>query len=88
MFKFGDVLYRPCLSYAGLKNFINVSVVREVIKKKDGDYLLSYDAFRQSWTDKVDNIGINVFTDRASAEIALANMLAERQTTYKSKQNI
>lgn len=79
MFNLGDVLYRPCLSYAGYKNFINTSVVRSVINREDGDYILSYDAFRQSWTDNVHDVGVTVFTDRVEAEKALAKMIAAKE---------
>ena len=79
MFKLGDVLYRPCLGYAGYKNFINTSVVRSVVNREDGDYIVSYDAFRQSWTDNVHDVGVTVFTDRAEAEKALAKMIAAKE---------
>lgn len=78
MLKFGDVLYRPCLSYAGYKNFINTSVVRSIINREDGDYVLSYDAFRQSWTDSIHDLGVTVFTDRVEAEKALEKMIAAK----------
>lgn len=78
MLKFGDVLYRPCLSYAGYKNFINTSVVRSIINREDGDYVLSYDAFRQSWTDNIHDLGVTVFTDRVEAEKALEKMIAAK----------
>ena len=77
-FQFGDVIYRPCISYAGMKNFINVSVVRSVIHREDGDYILSYDAFRQSWTDHADSHGITFFTDRHAAEVALAAKMQKK----------
>lgn len=79
MFNLGDVLYRPCLSYAGYKNFINTSVVRSVVNREDGDYIVSYDAFRQSWTDNVHDVGVTVFTDRVEAEKALAKMIAAKE---------
>ena len=78
MFKFGDVLYRPCLSYEGCKNFIKTSVVRSIINREDGDYVLSYDAFRQSWTDSIYDLGVTVFTDRVEAEKALEKMIAAK----------
>lgn len=79
MLKFGDVLYRPCLSYCGMKNIINTSVVRSVINREDGDYVLSYDAFRQSWTDSINDIGTTVFTDKKDAEKALEKMIAKKK---------
>ena len=75
MFNLGDVLYRPCISYAGHKNFINTSVVRSVIHREDGDYIVSYDAFRQSWTDHVNSVGVTVFTDKFAAAMALEKMI-------------
>ena len=70
---FGDILYRPCASYHGKQNFINPSIVLEVIHKKDGDYVRSSDAFRQTWTDKLEDIGVKVFKTKKAAQRYLEN---------------
>ena len=49
MLEFGDVIYRPCLSYAGKKNFVNTQIVLEVITKDDDDYIRSIDFIGQKW---------------------------------------
>ena len=79
MLKFGDILYRPCISYCGQKNFINPSIVRSVVNREDGDYIVSYDAFRQSWTDNVHDIGTTVFVDKEEAIKALEVMIAKKK---------
>ncbi len=71
MFKFGDVIYRPCKSYAGHKNFVLPCVVRGVIDREDGQYVQSVDAIRQGWTDNVASEGVTFFRTREAAEAKL-----------------
>ena len=71
MVKFGDVIYRPCKSYAGRENFVNTQIVKEIIHRNGCDYILSYDVFQQSWTDKVSDLGSRIFLRK---EDALCNL--------------
>lgn len=78
MLGFGDVIYRPCLSYHGKKNFINTQIIKEIIHRPDGDYILSYDVFRQSWTDKIEDLGGNIFVDKQAAHDKLIRMIRSK----------
>jgi hypothetical protein len=75
MFEFGDVIFRPCKSYGGKKNFVLPCVVRNVINREDGDYIVSFDALRQSWSDHANSEGVTFFRTRDAAEVALQKML-------------
>lgn len=75
MLKFGDVLYRPMLQYAGHKNFILTTLVREYEQSYfDGEVIVSTDALRQTWKDPVGDLNKKVFTDRSKAEWALEEL--------------
>ena len=76
--KFGTIIYRPCISYAGRKNFVNPSIVREVITKDGETFILSFDAFRQSWTDRPDDESETFFLDKEKAEAKLRVMIAKK----------
>ena len=80
MFKFGDVIYRPCISYAGHKNFVLPCVVRNVINREDGDYVQSVDAIRQTWTDNVASEGVTFFKTREAAADALERKICAKKT--------
>jgi predicted RNA-binding protein with PUA domain len=82
---FGTIIYRPCISYAGRKNFINPSVVREVIIKDDESFVLSFDAFRQSWTDRPDDEGETFFLDKEKAEEKLRIMIEKKNARKVNK---
>lgn len=76
---FGDIVYRPCLSYAGKENFVNTQIVEKIIHKDGADYILSRDAIGQSWTDRVESLNIDVFVDKDKAVEKLAEMIAEKE---------
>lgn len=78
MLEFGDVIYRPCLSYAGKNNFINTQIVLEVIAKDDDDYIRSIDFIGQKWTDSIHDLGGKIFVDKNKARQKLNYMMAER----------
>jgi len=61
--KFGDVLYRPCLSYAGKKNFINTNIVKDIID----DNIVCYDAFGQRWSYKLEDLDKTIFRNKDDA---------------------
>ena len=79
MLEFGDVIYRPCLSYAGKKNFVNTQIVLEVITKDDDDYIRSIDFIGQKWTDSIHNLGGKIFVDKNKARQKLNYMIAEKE---------
>lgn len=79
MLEFGDVIYRPCLSYAGKKNFVNTQIVLEVITKDDDDYIRSIDFIGQKWTDSIHDIGGKIFIDKNKARQKLNYMIAEKE---------
>lgn len=79
MIEFGDVIYRPCLSYAGKKNFINAQIVLEIIEKDGKDYIRSVDFIGQKWTDGLNDLGGRIFIDKEKARQKLFNMIAEKE---------
>lgn len=79
MLEFGDVIYRPCLSYAGKKNFVNTQIVLEVITKDDDDYIRSIDFIGQKWTDSIHELGGKIFVDKNKARQRLNYMIAEKE---------
>lgn len=79
MLEFGDVIYRPCLSYAGKKNFVNTQIVLEVIAKDDDDYIRSIDFIGQKWTDSIHDLGSKIFVDKNKARQKLNYMMAEKE---------
>ena len=79
MLEFGDVIYRPCLSYAGKKNFVNTQIVLEVITKNDDDYIRSIDFIGQKWTDSIHDLGGKIFVDKNKARQKLNYMIAEKE---------
>ena len=79
MLEFGDVVYRPCLSYAGKKNFVNTQIVLEVISKDDDDYIRSIDFIGQKWTDSIHDLGGRIFINRDKAVQKLMHMIAEKE---------
>lgn len=79
MLEFGDVIYRPCLSYAGKKNFVNTQIVLEVIAKDDDDYIRSIDFIGQKWTDSIHDLGGKIFVDKNKARQKLNYMIAEKE---------
>ena len=79
MLEFGDVIYRPCLSYAGKKNFVNTQIVLEVITKNDDDYIRSIDFIGQKWTDSIHDLGGKIFVDKNKAIQKLNYMIAEKE---------
>lgn len=76
--QFGDVIYRPCISYAGRKHFVNTQIVKGILHREDGDYILSYDIFNQSWTDKVMDLGHTIFTCKSDANDKLMQMVTSK----------
>lgn len=79
MLEFGDVIYRPCLSYAGKKNFVNTQIVLGMIVKDDKDYIRSIDFIGQTWTDALNDLGGTIFIDKAKAERRLYRMIADKE---------
>ena len=79
MFEFGDVIYRPCLSYAGKKNFINTQIVLEMIVKDGKDYIRSVDFIGQKWTDSLNDLGDIIFINRDRAKMRLYRMIADKE---------
>lgn len=79
MLEFGDVIYRPCLSYAGKKNFVNTQIVLDVITKDDDDYIRSIDFIGQKWTDSIHDLGGKIFVDKNKARQKLNYMIAEKE---------
>ena len=79
MLEFGDVIYRPCLSYAGKKNFVNTQIVLEVITNDDDDYIRSIDFIGQKWTDSIHDLGGKIFIDKNKARQKLNYMIAEKE---------
>ena len=79
MFKFGDVIYRPCLSYAGKKNFTNTQIVLEMITRDNEQYIYSVDFIGQKWTDKVSDLGDKIFVDKSEAIKKLTQMIYKKQ---------
>ena len=78
MFKFGDVIYRPCLSYAGKKNFVNTQIVLEMITRDNEQYIYSVDFIGQKWTDKVKDLDDKIFVDKSEAIKRLTQMICEK----------
>jgi len=78
MLKFGDVIYRPCLSYAGKKNFVNTQIVLEMITKDNEDYIRSVDFIGQKWTDKISDLDDRIFVDKDEAMKKLVRMIYEK----------
>ena len=79
MLEFGDVIYRPCLSYAGKKNFVNTQIVLEVITKDDDNYIRSIDCFGQKWTDSIHELGGRIFVNKNNAVQKLIHMIADKE---------
>lgn len=78
MLKFGDVIYRPCLSYAGKKNFVNTQIVLEMITKDNEDYIRSVDFIGQKWTDKISDLDDRIFVDKDRAMKKLTQMIYKK----------
>ena len=81
--KFGDIIYRPCISYSGHKNFVNPSIVMDIIHREETDYILSYDVFRQSWTDDIRDLDVKIFRDKTKAEEALKFLIEKKKMQAK-----
>jgi len=64
-------LYRPCKSYAGKKNFINISIITGLRVLKSGLFIFSIDDIGQTWADRAEDIGRTVFTTLEDAKISL-----------------
>lgn len=79
MLEFGDVIYRPCLSYAGKKNFVNTQIILEMIVKDGKDYIRSIDFIGQKWTDALNDLGGTVFIEKDKARQKLNYMIAEKE---------
>ena len=77
MLKFGDVIYRPCLSYAGKKEFVSTQIVLELFSKDDKDYVRSIDFVGQQWTDEIYDLGDKIFVSKQNAERKLGHMIGE-----------
>lgn len=78
-FKFGDVIYRPCISYAGHKNFVLPTVVKNVEATPYGDCVRSYDANRQGWTDYIKDEGVTFFITKEAAEVELEKLIKRKE---------
>ena len=78
MLKFGDVIYRPCLSYAGKKNFVNTQIVLETITRDNEEYIYSVDFIGQKWTDKVNDLGDRIFVNKDKAMKKLTQMIYKK----------
>lgn len=87
MIEFGDVIYRPCLSYAGKKKFINTQIVLEIIEKDGKDYILSVDFIGQKWTDALNDLGGKIFIDKEKARQKLYYMIAEKERQDMRKED-
>ena len=79
MLEFGDVIYRPCLSYAGKKNFVNTQIVLEIIVKDGKDYIRSIDFIGQKWTDALNDLGGTIFINKDNAKTKLYRMIADKE---------
>lgn len=79
MFKFGDVIYRPCLSYAGKKNFVSTQIVLESFVKGEKHYIRSIDFVGQTWTDRVTDLGETFFYSRENAEKELKILIKKKE---------
>ena len=77
--KFGDVIYRPCLSYAGKRNFLNAQIIIDVITKGDEEYIRSVDFTGQKWTHSIHDIGVSIFVDKNEAIQKLNYMMTEKE---------
>ena len=77
--EFGDVIYRPCLSYAGKKKFVNTQIILDVIIKNNEVYIRSVDFIGQKWTDSIHDLGDKIFVDKNKARKKLNYMIAEKE---------
>ena len=84
MLEFGDVVYRPCLSYAGRKNFLNTQIVLETIVRNEKDYIVSVDFVGQKWTDALNDLGSDIFIDKEAARRKLLYMIANKERTEEA----
>lgn len=82
MLEFGDVIYRPCLSYAGKKNFVNTQIVLEIIVRDGKDYIRSIDFVGQKWTDALNDLGGTIFIDKNRAREKLNYMIIKKECDY------
>ena len=73
------MIYRPCLSYAGKKNFVNTQIVLEMMVKDEKDYIRSIDFVGQKWTDALNDLGGTIFVDKNRAKQKLSYMIAEKE---------
>ena len=87
MLEFGDVIYRPCLSYAGKKEFINAQIVLKIIVKDNKDYIRSIDCFGQKWTDALDDLGGTIFINRNKAIQKLIHMINDKERKQYIKED-
>lgn len=79
MLEFGDVIYRPCISYAGKKEFVNTQIVLEMVVKNNKDYILSIDCFGQKWTDALNDLGSTIFINKNKAIQKLIHMISDKE---------
>ena len=79
MIEFGDVIYRPCLSYAGKTNFINPQIVTEVFERNEQTYIRSVDFIGQTWTDNILDLGGSIFLDKEKARDKLIQKIVEKE---------
>ncbi len=85
MLEFGDIIFRPCLSYAGKKNFINSQIVLDVKDYGSGPVIHSIDAFGQKWSDFYDTaLDSIIFTDKEAAKQCLTRKISEKVNTSNS----
>lgn len=79
MLEFGDVVYRPCLSYAGKKNFVSTQIVLKTIVRNEKDYIVSVDFVGQKWTDVLNDLGSGIFVNKEAARRKLSHMIADKE---------
>ena len=75
---FGDIIYRPCLEYAGRTRFINPQIVTEVFEADNELYIRSVDFVGQEWNDSVHSLGKTIFLSTKEAETKLKEYIDAR----------
>jgi len=83
--KFGDILYHPVLNYSGKENFINVQIVKEILYMGGNEFIISYDAFGQRWTNLISDLNESIFTNEKDAIIELCNKLVAKKKENKNE---
>lgn len=78
MLKFGDVIFRPCISYAGKTNFVNPQIVTDVFERNGETYVRSKDFIGQTWTDNILDLDNSIFLSKEKANDKLIQKMIEK----------